>query len=294
MRLKFVLRSTSQDDRDLVATASSSTTVGELATYLARADPQRSAVDGVDAEGVLGEGELTLALVDQNYRALDVRLTLPASGLRSGVTLAITHRYEPVVDVDRPVAVALIVVGPDSGKEFPLWQGTAYIGRGHGAEIRLSDSSVSRRHAKLVVAGLPAVPEIVDLGSANGISVGGVEVPRAVLKAGDRVRLGDTEVEVRLTEAGGVVLNHHWADWADSTCSASVAFTRSPRIAPQFEGRQFDLPDLPERPKPSRMPWLAVMFPALMGMGIFAFTHSPYSLMFVLMSPMMMLGSYLD
>jgi len=31
-----------------------------------------------------------------------------------------------------------------------------------------------------------------------------------------------------------------------------------------------------------------------MGMGIFAFTQSPYSLMFVLMSPMMMLGNYLD
>jgi len=37
-----------------------------------------------------------------------------------------------------------------------------------------------------------------------------------------------------------------------------------------------------------------MMFPALMGMGIFAFTHSPYSLMFVLMSPMIMLGSYVE
>ena len=111
--------------------------------------------------------------------------------------------------------------------------------------------------------------EVVDLGSANGISVGGAEVPRAVLKAGDRVRLGDTEVEVRLTgtasDAGG-----------DVAGSASVAFTRSPRLAPLFEGRIFELPDLPERPKPSRMPWLAMMFPALMGMGMFAFTQSPY------------------
>ncbi|HYO19302.1 MAG TPA: FtsK/SpoIIIE domain-containing protein, partial [Dermatophilaceae bacterium] len=76
--------------------------------------------------------------------------------------------------------------------------------------------------------------------------------------------------------------------------SASVAFTRSPRLAPLFEGRTFELPDLPERPKPSRMPWLAMMFPALMGMGMFAFTQSPYSLMFVLMSPMMMLGNYVE
>ena len=37
-----------------------------------------------------------------------------------------------------------------------------------------------------------------------------------------------------------------------------------------------------------------MMFPALMGMGIFAFTRSPYSLMFVFMSPMMMLGNHVE
>ena len=266
--------------RDLVATFDSSTTVGDLATYLVRADPQSSALDGP------GEGEFTLALVDQFHgqfhRALDARSTVPDSGLRSGVTLAVIRRSESFVDAGRPDAVATIVAGPDSGKEFPLSRGTAYIGRGHGCEIRVSDSSVSRRHAKLLVADLP---EVVDLGSANGISIDGAEVPRAVLKGGDRVRLGDTELEVRLLEnASGAVAGG----------SASVAFSRSPRIAPLFEGREFDLPELPERPKPSRMPWLAMMFPALLGMGLFAFTRSPYSLMFVFMSPMMMLGNYVE
>ena len=82
MKLKFVLLSFGQDSRDLVATVDSSTTVGELATYLASADPQRSAVDGVDGVEAVGDGELTLALVDQSYRVLDVLLTLPESGLR--------------------------------------------------------------------------------------------------------------------------------------------------------------------------------------------------------------------
>jgi S-DNA-T family DNA segregation ATPase FtsK/SpoIIIE len=213
--------------------------------------------------------------------------------LRSGVTVAVTRRSESFVDVGRPVAVARIVAGPDSGKEFSLSRGTAYVGRGHGCQVQVSDSSVSRRHAKLLVAGLPTFPgiavlesvEVVDLGSANGISVGGAEVPRAVLKAGDRVRLGDTEVEVRMLAdaAGGFACG-----------SASEAFSRSPRIAPVFEGREFDLPDLPERPKPSRLPWLAMMFPALLGMGIFAITRSAYSLIFVVMSPMMMLGNYVE
>ncbi|MDQ1537832.1 MAG: segregation ATPase FtsK/SpoIIIE, family, partial [Actinomycetota bacterium] len=285
MKLKFALRSAGHDTRDLLATIDSTTTIGDLAAHLVHTDPRRSAEVGSD-------GEFTLTVVDQTQRVVDARLTVPESGLRSGVTVAVTRRVESVVDIGLSVGVALIVAGPDAGKELPLWRGTAYIGRGHGAEIRLSDSSVSRRHAKLVVVAGPAggmdVVEVVDLGSANGISVGGVEVPRAVLAAGDRVGLGDTEIEVRLTETGGGALSSQESD------SASVAFSRSPRLAPLFEGREFDLPDLPERPRPSRMPWLAMMFPALMGMGLFAFIPSVYSLMFVAMSPMMMLGNYVE
>ena len=297
MKLKFTLRSAGQDSRDLVATIDASTTVGDLATYLVRADPERSPVPGpgvgpgvgggvADGDGGVGigdgEGEFTLALVDKWGREVDARSTVPESGLRSGVTVAVTRRSESFVDIGPPAAVVAIVAGPDQGKEFTLPRGTAYIGRAHGCEVQVSDSSVSRRHAKLLVA---EIAEVVDLGSANGISVDSAEVARAVLKAGDRVRLGDTEVEVRLLEhASGEAAG-------DSAC---VAFSRSPRIAPVFEGREFDLPDLPERPKPSRMPWLAMMFPALMGLGMFALTRSPYSLIFVVMSPMMMLGNHID
>jgi DNA segregation ATPase FtsK/SpoIIIE, S-DNA-T family len=302
VRLKLSLESAGQDRRDLVATIDSATTVGDLATYLARADPQAGPVplasealagdrlDGPDHESA---GGYTLALADQNHLAVDPRLTIIESGLRSGVVVAVKGRNDVVVDIGRPVASAVIVAGPDSGLEFPLRRGTAFLGRGRGVEVRLSDSSVSRRHARLVIAGageMAAAPlvEVVDLGSANGIWVGGAEVPRALLKDGDRFRLGDTEIEVRLIE-----------DTAGSAAmipagSGAVAFSRSPRIAPLFEGGEFELPDLPERPKPSRMPWLAMMFPALMGMGIFALTQSPYSLMFVLMSPMMMLGNYIE
>ena len=266
------LASSGQKVRDLLATMDSSTTIGDLATYLVRSDPQPCAVRG--------EGELTLTVVDQFDRAVDPRSTVPESRLRSGVTVALTRCGESFVDVGHPVAVVAIVAGPDWGKEFPLRRGTAYIGRGNGCEIQVSDSSVSRRHAKLLVADCA---EVVDLGSANGISIGGAEVPRAVLAAGDRIRLGDTEIEVRMLDNAAVAAD-----------SASVAFARSPRIAPTFEGCEFELPDLPERPKPSRMPWLAMMVPALMGLALFAFTHSPYSLMFVLMSPMMMLGNHVE
>ena len=318
MKLKLTFQSPGHDARDLVASIDSTTTIGDLATYLASADPEqrvaggssnRPSADAVRSADPIGpwssvarvvagapvvpgpgEGDLTLAVLDPFRRELDAGSTVPESGLRSGATVSLARRSESFVDVGRPVAVATIVAGPDMGKEVALPRGTAYIGRAHGCAIQVTDSSVSRRHAKLLIAGLleiTSVPsvEVVDLGSANGISVGGTEVPRAVLKPGDRVRVGDTEVEVRLLEnAPGA---------AGGDC-ASVAFSRSPRIAPLFEGLEHDLPSLPERPKPSRMPWLAMMFPALLGVGMFAFTHSPYSLIFVVMSPMMMLGNHIE
>ena len=221
MRLKLTFHSPGQDDRDLVATIDSRTTIGDLASYLARSDPCRSVAPDDPGQSTTpiiarspvapaiarstvvprpGEGDLTLAVLEPFLRELDAGSTVPESGLRSGVTVSLTRRRsESFVDVGRPVAVATIVAGPDMGKEVALSRGTAYIGRAHGCEIQVSDSSVSRRHAKS-----PSSPGLAWrlrdwLGQWD--LVGGTEVPRALLKAGDRVRLGDTGgVEVRLLE----------------------------------------------------------------------------------------------
>ena len=225
---------------------------------------------------------------DRDRPELDAPSTVPGrAGFTSGVTISVIRLRWSFVDVGRPAAVAVIVAGPDSGKEFALSRGTAYIGRGHGCEIQVSDSSVSRRHAKLLVAEHPPSRESWtsvgqrDLGWRGRGAAGGPQE-----RAGDRVRLGDTGGrEIRFATGD--------APWPSSGDCASVAFSRSPRIAPLFEGREHDLPSFAsERPKPSRMPWLC--FPALLGAGMFAFTRSPYSLMFVLMSPMMMLGNHLE
>ena len=151
-----------RDSRDLVATIDSSTTIGDLATYLVRADPEPVIGDGGGKEVGAWRGRRRAHPGAGRPAPPGGTLgsTVPESGLRSGVTVAVTRRSESFVDAGRPVAVATIVAGPDSGKEFALSRGTAYIGRGHGCEIQVSDSSVSRRHAKLLVAGLPAFPGI--------------------------------------------------------------------------------------------------------------------------------------
>ena len=279
MKLKLVLLNGDRE-YDLLATTDSTTTVGDLASHLAKSNPQRSASLKVDAD-------MTLALVDQGMLALDPRSPVADSGLQSGMRVSVTRGSEAFVDQGRPRAVLVVLTGPDAGREVHLPRGTAYIGRGKSCEVQLSDQSVSRKHAKLLVN---EVIEIVDLGSANGIAVADQEVTRSRLKSGDLVRIGDTELQLRVLDASGIDTASGSGVLSDD--AGSVRFSRSPRVAPLFIGREFPVPDLPERPR--RQPWPVIMMavPALMGLAMFMITRSPLSLLFVFMMPLMYVGMY--
>ncbi len=280
MKLKFVLRSGGRET-DLVATTDSATTVGDLAGFVAASDPHRSSVLGADHA-------MTLVLVDHEMRSLDARATVAESGLQSGMRVSVTRAGEGFVDRGRPAAVVSIRSGPDAGREVQLSRGTAYVGRGRGCEVQLTDESVSRKHAKLVVQ---EVVEVVDLGSANGITAAGQQVARAQLKSGDIVRLGETELEVHLHGDGAVSRPGSGVLSGDA---GTVSFSRSPRVAPLFEGQEFQVPELPERGKGNPLPLIAMIVPLLMGAVLFAVTKSPYSIIFMLMMPLMMAGTYME
>jgi ABC transport system ATP-binding/permease protein len=79
-----------------------------------------------------------------------------------------------------------------SGTEFTLDRASLVLGRTPENDIILNHKSISRHHAKIVREGDRHV--ILDLESANGVRVGGVEQDRAELQSGDIIELG----EVRL------------------------------------------------------------------------------------------------
>lgn len=77
------------------------------------------------------------------------------------------------------------------------WTGSGHellIGRHHACDVVLSESSVSRRHARLVFRDGAWV--VQDLESTNGTIVNGVRVGRCALRPGDRLLLGDAELRV--------------------------------------------------------------------------------------------------
>ena len=73
------------------------------------------------------------------------------------------------------------------------------IGRGAEADLRINDPGISRRHAELRLDGRQV--RVTDLGSTNGTLVDGHKVRETTLRDGARVRLGNTEIVVRVGSA---------------------------------------------------------------------------------------------
>jgi pSer/pThr/pTyr-binding forkhead associated (FHA) protein len=93
-----------------------------------------------------------------------------------------------------------VVEGPDRGRSFSL-SAQSVIGRDPTASVHLTDEEVSRRHAIISVGEGRATIE--DLGSSNGTFVDAGEVKSEVpLQAGDRIRLGQTVLEIREPRPG--------------------------------------------------------------------------------------------
>src|SRR5215212_2814532 len=79
-------------------------------------------------------------------------------------------------------------------------EGSAFsIGRASDCAIPIKDRYLSRKHAEIVAVGAAWV--LKDLGSANGTYLNGSRVERdEMLKGGDRIRLGDTEIVFETSE----------------------------------------------------------------------------------------------
>lgn len=81
-------------------------------------------------------------------------------------------------------------------RAFPLNQGEHIVGRDPGVSVWLDSPRVSRRHARVIVAGLAAT--IDDLGSKNGTIVRGIRISSPMsLESGDEIRIGPFTLSFR-------------------------------------------------------------------------------------------------
>ncbi|QDE70493.1 MULTISPECIES: FHA domain-containing protein [Myxococcus] len=110
-------------------------------------------------------------------------------------------RPRKVVDVPAEDAPRLLVLSPDElkGQEFACIRTELRIGRTDDNDITLDHRSLSRTHAKLVREDAGEW-RVIDMQSANGMTVNGESYAQATLATGDIIELG--HVKLRFVNAG--------------------------------------------------------------------------------------------
>ncbi|MGH9062153.1 MAG: FHA domain-containing protein, partial [Acidimicrobiales bacterium] len=95
-----------------------------------------------------------------------------------------------------PGSAVTLQLDDGSGRTYQLRQGSNVVGRGQDAQFRLPDTGVSRRHLEISWDGQVAL--LSDLNSTNGTTVNNAPVQEWQLADGDVIRLGHSEIVVRV------------------------------------------------------------------------------------------------
>jgi diguanylate cyclase (GGDEF)-like protein len=101
-------------------------------------------------------------------------------------------------------ASLVVLQGAELGRDYRLRRGAMVLGRGFGAEIRITDDLVSREHARIEVLWDPARQatsyHLTDLESTNHTFVNTRKIDRVELKDGDKIQVGDTVLKFVLLD----------------------------------------------------------------------------------------------
>ncbi|MBS2964727.1 FHA domain-containing protein [Actinocrinis puniceicyclus] len=276
MKLKLTLQRRDGEQVDLLATLDADARIGELAEFLQRADPK--------APAVLPDATLRPAGAAQHAAApaIDPAAKVGRSILRSGMAVAVTSASGTLVQPSPESGATLVVTGGiEAGRRITLRLGDNLVGRGPDCQVRLADPQISRRHA-LITVGTSV--EIHDQASANGVQIGQRDVTRAILRSGDRVELGDTELMLTIGAAPSAAA-------AGGSAATGAAFIRPPRLEPRFPGEQLAAPTAPGPRERTRPPLIPMVAPLFMGGMMYAVSgRSSNALVFAALSPLMSVG----
>ncbi|MEP6760892.1 MAG: FtsK/SpoIIIE domain-containing protein [Sporichthyaceae bacterium] len=206
-------------------------------------------------------------------------------GLPPLVDGAVVSAGRPLGQPAKTLLELHVTGGPDSGTVHPLGPGEHRIGRALKADVRIEDPDVSRLHAVLSVR--PGGVTVADLDSTNGTVVGGLQASRTgvPMEVGDVLQVGVSRLQLQA------------ADLARAACHADgeghLQLNRPPRLPPPEVSPTVTLPAEPTPREKPRVPVIALVVPLVAGIALVAFTGNPSYLAFVLLSPLMVLGTFL-
>lgn len=280
MRLKLTLARPSGARDDIIVTTDAGATIAEVASTIARTDP---------AQALAPDGSYTLQAAlpgHTEWLALPPDAPVGEAWIGSGATVHLSDagRYFSQAKTGHAPTIATMTIlsGPEVGRNIPLSAGSYTVGRDSSCDIVVDDKLVSKKHARIEVGdGV----DVIDLGSANGVEVDGGIVARLHVTETETVRLGDTDLKI--------ALHASVAEAGVAPKAGPIFFNRSPKVESRYSGQEFTAPDVPAEKEPQPFPLLAMITPMLMGGAMFMITGNPMSLLFIAMTPMMLIGNYI-
>ena len=94
-----------------------------------------------------------------------------------------------------------ILDGQDVTRRFDLSRVKTVIGRGQGAQLRINDTKMSKKHASILYTG--GEFRIHDEGSTNGTFLNGSRVVEYAIRDGDKLLVGDSLLRFRVAGVTG-------------------------------------------------------------------------------------------
>ncbi len=121
----------------------------------------------------------------------------------------------------------LLATDGERSYSWELKDGEYELGRGKECDFVISNKTISRRHAKLVVNGSAEFIQVEDLGSHNGVSINGRRITtREKVQPGDEFMFG--EVECKLISANDKIGFPHRSRPTTSIGSATILADMDP------------------------------------------------------------------
>ncbi|AOZ71888.1 hypothetical protein BK816_00120 [Boudabousia tangfeifanii] len=144
-----------------------------MADELANAAYEHAASESYILPGIVSVSMVEDPDLDEGALAVDAQAAFSAAA----------PSFDEVASPDHP----LLEIGDEVWR---LLAPVTVVGRGQDADIRVDDSSVSRRHMEIQIT--PDGVYATDLGSTNGLLVEGHKVARAKLLDGNQLTIGRT------------------------------------------------------------------------------------------------------
>ncbi len=226
--------------------------------------------------------------VDGLYQPGDFELR--DAGLHDGATVS----FAPPPQEEHPGPgadgiVITVLTGAAAGTTIPVGaDGTYLVGRDEDCHLRLPDTTVSRRHCRLLIDTVGTVTVVNESGSV-GTRVGGTMIEAPTTVGFDApVLLGAVLVTVGRPASADRVSGF---DRALRHGTGTVSLNRPPRLGREAASDRLVAPQAPDNVGKAPFNLASMVAPAVMGAVMVVALHNLLFGLFALMSPIMVLGN---